>query len=224
MNDGQTCGLTLLLLLFLGANSPVCGQATPSRHDTQNWNDVYLTVPLSKQVDYVMQGTLRNGRDLSRPVDERLGVGFSFKPGKYLTILPNYLYIGMQPFEGRKVFEDRLSVPATVRIPVGRFLFSDRNLIERRFRHPGTPSTRYRNRFQIEHPVGPSRQKLALFVFDEVFYDWSFNAWVRNRAAVGLSKVVNKHLTLELYYLRQNDSHSVPGDLHVIGSTWRFKL
>ena len=216
--------LAVFVLLILGATGAARGQTTPSRHDTQNWNDVYLTVPLSKQIDYVMQGTLRNGRDLSRPVDERLGIGFSFKLGKYVTVLPNYLYIGTQPFEGRRVFENRLSVPATVRVPVERFLLSDRNLIERRFRDPGTSSTRYRNRFQIEHPIGPPKQKLALYVSDEVFYDWSFNAWVRNRAAVGLSKVVNKHFTLELYYLRQNDSHSVPGDLHVIGSTWRFKL
>jgi len=212
-----------LFVLFI-PGGVVCAQTTSSHLDTQNWNDVFLIVPLSKQVDFVMQGTLRNGRNLHRPVDERLGIGFSFKLGKYLTVVPNYLYIGMQPFEGRRVFEDRLSVLATVRVPVGRFVFSDRNLFERRFRRPGISSTRYRNRLQVEHPIGPPKQKLSLFVSDEVFYDWSFNAWVRNRAAVGLSKVVNKHLTLDLYYLRQNDSHSVPGDLHVIGSTWRFKL
>ena len=127
--------LALCVLFILGG--VVCGQTTPSRHDTQNWNDVFLTVPLSKRVDYVMQGTLRNGRNLHRPVDERLGIGLSFKLGKHLTVAPNYLYIGTQPFEGRRVFEDRLSVPATVRVPLGRFVFSDRNLIERRFRPAG---------------------------------------------------------------------------------------
>lgn len=216
--------ITIFVFVLIGSTGAVFGQALPSRSDTQNWNDVNLTVPLSKQVDYVMQGTLRNGRNLSRPVDERLGIGFAFKLGKYLTVTPNYLYIGMQPFEGRRIFENRLSVPATVRVPVGRFVFTDRNLFERRLRHPGVNSTRYRNRFQVEHPIGPAKQKISLFVSDEVFYDWLVNAWVRNRAAVGVSKVVNKHFTFELYYLRQNDSHSVPGDLHVIGSTWRFKL
>jgi hypothetical protein len=215
---------TLFVFVVLGSVAVVVGQSPPSRHDTQNWNDVYLSVPLSKQVDFVMQGTLRNGRDLSRPVDERFAIGFSFKLGKYLTVIPNYLYIGMQPFEGRRVFESRLSIPATVRIPVGKFLFSDRNLFERRLRRPGIDSTRYRNRFQVDHPIGPDKQKISLFVSDEVFYDWSFNAWVRNRAAIGLSKVVNKHFTLELYYMRQNDSRSVPGDLHIIGTTWRFKI
>ncbi|HEY6242644.1 MAG TPA: DUF2490 domain-containing protein [Pyrinomonadaceae bacterium] len=221
MKAVKTALIPCVLFLLCGV---VCCQTAPSRNDTQNWNDVFLTVPLSKHVDYVMQGTLRNGRNVHRPVDERLGIGFSFKLGKYLTIAPNYLYIGMQPFEGRRVFEDRLSVPATVRVPIARFVFSDRNLFERRFRRPGINSTRYRNRLQVEHPIGPPKQKLSLFISDEVFFDWSFNAWVRNRAAVGISKVVNKHLTLDLYYLRQNDSHSVPGDLHVIGSIWRIKL
>jgi len=77
---------------------------------------------------------------------------------------------------------------------------------------------------QVDHPIGPSKQKLSLFVSDEVFYDWSFNAWVRNRAAIGVSKVFTKHFTLDLYYMRQNDSHSFPGDLHIIGTAWRFKL
>ena len=220
----RKAALTVCVLLILGISTVVRSQTLPSRQDTQNWNDIYLSVPLSKRVDYVLQGTVRNGRDLSRPVDERLGIGFAFKLGKYLTVTPSYLYIDTQPFEHRRVFENRLSVPATIRFPVSRFFFSDRNLFERRFRRPGIDSTRYRNRLQVEHPIGPAKLKLSLFVSEEVFYDWSFNAWVRNRAAAGVSKIVNKHLTLELYYLRQNDSHSVPGDLHVIGSTWRFKL
>jgi hypothetical protein len=130
----------------------------------------------------------------------------------------------MQPFERRRVFENRLSVPATIRFTVGKFTIADRNLYERRYRRPGINSTRYRQRLQIDHPIGPSKAKLSLFVSDEVFYDWSFNAWVRNRAAVGVTKVLNKHLAFDLYYMRQNDSHSFPGDLHIIGTAWRFKL
>jgi hypothetical protein len=47
---------------------------------------------------------------------------------------------------------------------------------------------------------------------------------VRNRAAIGANHAFNKHFTLELYYMRQNDGRSRPGDLHIIGSLWRFKL
>ena len=211
-----------VLMLFATA---VSGQSNPpSQSDTQIWNDVQFSVALSKAFDFTLLGTLRLGRNVSRPVDERIGAAFSYKAGKYLTFTPSYLHIGMQPFKGRKVWENRLSFATTVRFPVGHFTLSDRNLFERRWRHPGGDSTRYRNKLQIEHAVGSPKMKLSLYVADEVFYDWSFDAWVRNRFTVGVSKVLNKHMTLDLYYLRQNDGHSVPGDIHVIGTNWRFKF
>jgi Protein of unknown function (DUF2490) len=215
---------SLLFPLLALCGNGVSGQTViVPETDTQNWNDVYLSVPVAGPVEFLLQGAVRNGRDLSRPVDERVGVGFSFKVGRYLTLIPNYSYIATQPFKGRKVFENRLSFFMTVRVPVSSFTMIDRSAFERRLRRPGIDSTRYRNRLQVEHLVGPTGQKISLFVSDEVFYDWSFNAWVRNRFAVGLSKAFNKHLTGDLYFMRQNDSHSVPGDLNIFGTALRIK-
>lgn len=194
------------------------------RTDNQQWTDVQLAVPVTKNFDFNILGTLRLGRDISRPVDERVGAGFTWKIGKYWQVSPNYLHIGMQPFRGRKVWENRLSLPVTLRFNVDKFRLSDRNLIERRLRNSGARSTRYRNRFQVEHPVGNKEWNLSLYVADEVFYDWSIDRWVRNRFTIGASKVFNKHFTQDFYYLRQNDGVSVPGDLNVIGSTLRLRL
>lgn len=212
---------TAIFVLFV----LLCGSAFAQSHtDNQLWSDVQIGVPVTKTIDFNVLGTLRLGRDIHRPVDERIGAGFSFKLGKYLTVSPNYLYIGTQPFEGRKGWESRLSLPITVRFALNKFRLSDRNLFERRFRNPGITSTRYRNRLQVEHNVGPSKLGLSLFVADEVFYDWSVNRWVRNRFTAGASKVFNKHFTQDFYYLRQNDGVSRPGDLNVIGTTLRIKL
>ena len=192
--------------------------------DNQIWSDVQVAVPMTKNVDFNMLGTLRVGRNVSRPVDERIGMGFTFRFGQHLQIAPNYLYIATQPVRNRKQFESRLSLPVTVRFNIEKFRLSDRNMFERRIRNPGISSTRYRNRLQIEHPVGPSKRGFSLYVADEVFYDWSIDRWVRNRFTVGGSKVLNKHLTQDVYYLRQNDGVSIPGDLNVIGTTLRVKL
>jgi hypothetical protein len=214
--------LGLFLALALNTTGALA-QSLPQT-DTQQWNEVQFAVPITKQIDFVLGGTLRLGRDLERPVDERIGAGVIIKIGKYFSVGPNYQYIGMQPFQGRKVWESRLSVPIVVKFTLGKFTIGDRNTFERRLRDPGIDTTRYRNRLQIEHPVGNDKWKLSVFASEEVFYDWSFKAWVRNRAAVGVIKVFNKNFTQELYYLRQNDSHSVPGDLHVIGTTLRFRM
>lgn len=209
----------LLLVLSGLASAQLIDQT-----DNQIWSEVQVAIPITKDIDFNILGTLRLGRDVSRPVDERLGTGFTFRFGQHIQIAPNYLSIGMQPFRNRRVWESRLSLPVTLRFNLEKFRLSDRNLFERRIRRPGINSTRYRNRLQVEHPVGPAKLGLSLFVADEVFYDWSVDRWVRNRFSVGGSKVFNKHFTQDIYYLRQNDGVSVPGDLNVLGTTLRLKL
>ena len=215
-------GACVCLLLF--ALTGLASAQIIDRADNQLWNDVQVAVPLTKNIDFNMLGTLRLGRDISRPVDERLGTGFTFRFGQHLQIAPNYLYIGMQPFRNRRVWESRLSLPVTLRFDVDKFRISDRNTFERRIRRPGINSTRYRNRLQVEHPVGTKEWGLSLYVADEVFYDWSVDRWVRNRFTVGGTKVFNKHFTQDIYYMRQNDGVSIPGDLNVIGTILRIKL
>jgi hypothetical protein len=214
--------LLQLLIMFVLAS---CASAQLiDRTDNQVWSDVQVSVPVTRQFDFNMLGTLRLGRDINRPVDERVGVGFTFRAGKHVTVSPNYLNISMQPVRNRQVWENRLTFPVTLRFDVGKFKLSDRNQLERRFRNSGVNSTRYRNRLLVEHPIGDAKWGLSLVIGDEVFYDWSVDRWVRNRFAIGASKVFNKHYTQEFYYLRQNDGVSIPGDLNVIGTTLRFRL
>ncbi|HMF57959.1 MAG TPA: DUF2490 domain-containing protein [Pyrinomonadaceae bacterium] len=215
-----------LMFMLLAACASVSSAQTqrPPRRDTQLWNDVQLAVPLSKKVDFVMLGTLRLGNNIHRGVDERIGIGFSFKVGKYLTLFPSYLHIWTHPYDNRFGLEDRLTIAATVSAPAGKFTLSDRNQFERRYRQPQGDSTRYRNRLQVAHPFKINGTQFNWFVADEVFYDWSVNDWVRNRFTVGASHKFNKHFTGDLYYLRQNDGRTNPGDIHVIGTTLRFHM
>jgi len=215
-----------LLLFFLCylCLSVATASAQVDHTDNQQWNEVQLAIPLTKTIDFNVLGTLRFGRNITRPVDERLGLGATFRFGKYLSVAPNYLYIGTQPFKNRRVWESRLSLPVTLRFDAGKFRLSERNLLERRIRHPGGNSWRYRNKFQVEHPLGAKDWRLSWFVGDEVFYDWVVDRWVRNRSSAGVIKVFNKHFTEDFYYLRQNDGVSVPGDLNVIGTTLRVRL
>ena len=218
--------MTVLRLISISLlfGIPVSAQSLLDHTDNQQWNEVQVFIPVTRLIDFTVGGTLRLGRDFSRPVDERVGAGFSFKLGQHVTVSPNYQHIGMQPFAGRRVWENRLSVPAQVRFNVGEFRLTDRNLFERRLRNNGLKTTRYRQRLTVEHPVGPAKLSLSLFISDEVFYDWAVDRWVRNRFSVGAIKVFNKHFTQEFYYLRQNDGVAIPGDLNVVGTLLRFRL
>ena len=220
--------VVLLTPLMLFNVDFACAQTATRRpapkEDTQEWNDVQITVPLNKKVDFLLLGTLRLGRNITHPVDERIGINFSYKINKYFTVTPGYLHIEMQPNENQRSREERLSAAGTLTLPKKRFTLSDRNLFERRFRSPQVDATRYRNRLQLEYPFRLRSQAFTLVISDEVFYDWSLDDWVRNRFLIGARKSFNKHFAADLYHLRQNDGRSRPGDLNVIGTIFRIRL
>jgi hypothetical protein len=212
---------TLALLANL---SPARAQTRVPKSDTQSWNDVQLTIPLNKKFDFLIQGTIRIGGNLTSAVDERWGFGFNYKVHKYVTLNELYFHREAKPPNGRQEHEDRLSFGATVRVPIGKFSLVDRNWFERRWRSPQVNSWRYRNRIQLEHPFTIRKAKFTFFVSEEPFYDWSLHAWVRNRFGAGASHVFNKHFTGDLYLMRQNDGRSRPGDINVIGTVLRFRM
>jgi hypothetical protein len=213
------CVLALFPFTYPLAQSP---QPAP-RDDTQNWNEVEIAKPLNRKVDLEFYGQLRLGRNLNHFVDERVGVGFSFKPNKHLNLEPSYRYIAAQPVAGMSTREHRLSFEATVSVPFRGFTLSDRNLVDRRLRSSGN-TTQYRNRLQLEHPLKLGGFEATLFASDEVFYDSRERAWIRNRFSLGLSRKFSDRYVGEIYYLRQNDGFSRPGDLHVIGTTLRVRF
>ncbi len=200
---------------------------TPSKvpkADTESWNDVQFTIPLSTKVDFLIQGTVRIGSNLTTPVDERWGFGFNYRIQKYITINELYFHREATPPNGKHEDEDRLSFGATLNIPIGRFTLVNRNWLERRWRHPQVDAWRYRNRVRLEHPFKLHTQQFTFFASDEVFYDWSLHDWVRNRFSVGANHAFNKHFTLEVYGMRQNDGRTRPGDINILGTVLRFRL
>jgi len=215
-----------LAAVFLMTISTIAsGQSqAPLKSDTQFWNDTQLTVPMNKQVDFVLTLTTRTRRNITVLADERWGVGWVIKVNKYLSFNPFYFHREADPPHLRHEREERLTLGATLRFPVKKFTLVERNWFEHRWRSPQINAWRYRNRIQLEHPFTLNKTKFTGYVADEVFYDWSVHDWVRNRFTVGANHAFNKHFTLDLYIMRQNDGRTKPGDINVLGSQLRFKM
>lgn len=223
--DRRGAASICLAAVLWSAGGSAAAQGPPGpREDTQFWNETQLIVPLDEKVDLILIGVLRLGQDVSRPVDERAGGAVAFKPHKYLTIQPTYLYVAQQPSEGQKNFEHRLIFNATAQFPIGRLRMTDRNQIERRLRHGLGDTTFYRNRLQLDYPVSIRGFGFRPFVADEVFYNATQGDWVRNRISAGISKQFRENFVADFFYLLQNDGQARPGNLHVFGTLLRFYL
>lgn len=220
-------GALMLLVFFTSAHAQM--MPAPPRNDEQFWNETQLIKPLTKDKDLIIIGVLRLGRGWQRPVDERIGSAVAFKISQYLTLTPAYIYVDQQPFAGRRINEHRLLLTATGKFKLGAFTFTDRNQYERRVRHESQDFTIYRNRLQIDHPARLGAFEFKPFLADEVFYSTQAGpvgrqGWFRNRISAGIIKQFNERFNAEFFYLYQHDGISRPGNVHAVGTLFRFYL
>ena len=192
--------------------------------DFQSWNDVQLIVPMNKSFDFYTMLTMRFGKNVTRPNDNRFAVGVAWKPTKALTILPFYWSISARNVRSQFRREDRLSLRTTYRFPFKSFGLTHRSTYEYRMRPPLTQH-RYRAALTFEKELPEKFSKgVKFFVGDEVFYDSLTKEFSRNRFQIGINKTLNKNLSVDVSYMRQNDGFARPGDLNVIWVSWRAKL
>ena len=175
-------------------------------------------------MDLLLNTMVRLGRGAQEPYYERAVVGVAFHFAKYFSITPLYSYIWNQPLGGTPNRENRIAVEAAVELPFGRWTVGERNVFERRFMPP-KDSTRYKNRVEIARRIKETGRPLSVYVADEVVYDWSVNAWARNRISIGGRQSLNKKVSLDVYYMLQNRLRTRPTTAHIVGITvnMRFK-
>jgi hypothetical protein len=124
---------------------------------------------------------------------------------------------------GQPHLEHRWLVELNSRYPLpGKVVVSDRNRGELRFISRQTFSTRYRNRLQIERESSFGPVLLTPYVNGELFYDTRYDIWNRNRYSAGVRIPAGNTLTVDAYYLRQNDSRSNPPHINAFGLTFNL--
>ncbi len=216
------CVAGLVIVSFIGCIAQTA--AANDDADLQSWNDVQLTIPLNKKVDFTTAVTMRLGKNISRLNDGRFAVGLSLKPLSSLAVQPFYWLVRARRSNGLFGTEHRLNLRAIYKFPVKSIGISHRSWFEYRIRSTGN-TWRYRPSITVEKAIPNSIVSgLKAFVTEEPFYDSATGRFSRNRFSVGVNKILSKKLSLDLFYLRQDDSVAHPSVLHVIGTAWRIKL
>lgn len=196
----------------------------PDHGDDQSWNDLQITIPVAKKVDLLVLGTVRFGRNFTNFIEGRAGGGVSIKLSKSISISPIYQHIETRAANGTFHTEHRYSMRGSYKFRFKRFGLSHKSTYEYRVK-PSGHSWRYRPSLTFKKALPESfLSKANFFVTEEPFYVSTTRRFSRNRLSLGVSKTLSKHVTLDLYYLRQDDNKSVPGDLNVLGTTWKVHL
>ena len=214
---------TIFAIIFFAFSNAIAQTPTlVPQDDIQLWNDVQLNVPLAKKVDFWTSATIRFGKNVSRFNEGRYAIGFIYHPTKTWSFQPFYWSIKARDSRGRFREEHRFNLRIAYKFPIKTVGLSHRSILEYRIRNTGN-SWRYRPSLTFEKDL-PKQFKAKFYVTEEPFYDSTLKKFSRNRVTVGITKTLSKQLSLDIFYMRQNDGNSRPGDLNVIGTSWKIKL
>jgi Protein of unknown function (DUF2490) len=217
-------GLVLAVAVAL-VPEMLSGQTTTlyPRRDFQAWLSIDETHPISEKIDFLLGAGIRYGNDQGHLTYRRVTTGMAFHLRRFLTLEPYYQYSVGDSFSGALTPENRLALATTIGVPWKRWRISDRNLGERRFMVNGQ-EWRYRNRVELRRPVAIIRRQLSVFVWNEVYYSSLAGRWYRNRFALGAGRSLSNKVSIDVFYLHQNDGYSHPGDLNGVGMTIRTRF
>ena len=224
-------GFTVAVLIF---SAQIFSQNVPPQRDFQVWNDISIAFPLIKsknrqgkefdRLTFLLNGTLRFGRSVSRPVDERIGFGFSYRLNKYVSLVPDYFYRAYQAFQSVNQLEHRVRFAVILSNKWKSFSLNHRQQIEHRFRHFQKNSTRLKSRLRFEYPFKRNEKEIFVpFASGETFYDFSVNKLTRGELLVGVARKFNKRLTVDFFYLFAKD-RNFPKTINGIGTALKFNL
>lgn len=190
--------------------------------ETQYRPEIAFRINIYKDLETTIEtrAIVRRGTDEFR---DRYSLTYTWQPSKYIEIEPEYLFQAERETRGETEFEHRLRFFVTGILPYKKWRLSNRNLIERRYIE-GEKSFRYRNRPQLEREFTVRGKKFNAYVLDEAYYDSRVRTWRFNRVYAGVERDLNKRLSTEIYYFRQNGKTDLSPDLHVIGTELSVRL
>ena len=213
-------------------------RAQDSETQRQLWPEVNVYINVKPKVRLFLLGTvsksvedgeLRNADGF----EAQIGVHVDYIPSDHVILRTGYRY-GTSIGSGDPFKEHRFLAEQTLRkmLP-GDLLLSDRNREDFRF-VDGDFSFRYRNRVTLEREFHLWKgRNITPYVSGEIFYDTRYDTWNRNRWAVGVQQTLRRgplqkmllhkrQITIDLYFMRQNDSRSSSPHVNAVGAALAF--
>lgn len=224
----------ILILAALLCSVSDFSQTSPPENDIQIRNETSVSIPLINSKDekgkeferlsFSINSTFRFGNNISRLIDERIGLGINYRINNYISLAPDIVYRVQQPSKGRKNYESRFRFAISFDKKWKNISIDNRNQIEYRLRNSRQDSLRYRNRFRFNYSIVKDKKEIfAPFVSNEPQYEFQARRFIQNQFFAGISKKFNKNFSTEIFYLFVKDVSS-PKTVNGIGINLKFKI
>ena len=211
----------------------VSAQTVDDNSDIVGWSDITVGVPLiekeenGKKVDKLsgsFTAGLRFGRNLKRPIDERVGGALTYRINQYFSAGSGYLYRRFRPTEARAQYEHRVLFFLLAEKKFEKVVLRNRALTTYLIRHSRPDTVVYRNRIQVNFPITKNKKPIiSPFIADEPFYDFRSKRWFRNDLYLGVTRQFTKEFAADFFYVRQGFNVGSLRQTNGFGVSFRYR-
>ena len=219
--------ITIILVLLLS----ISVFAQTDDDDTQLWNETTVEFSIKKdankkdKIGGIIIGNLRVTDNITDLSDKRIGFGLKIKASKNITVTPSYIF-RTQTSSGPNRYEHRLRLDIVPKKSWEKFSIENRSRFEHRFKtNGGNDDTFYRNRTKLKFPI--KRREKEVFtplISNDTYFDLQNPRIHRNDTVLGISKTINKYLTVEPFYQFRQNFQSSTKYIHIVGLNLKFDV
>lgn len=210
----------LALAWFPGARPAAAGD------DFQTWHTVELRKGLTSKWEVFFLPEIRIRDDSSELFYRESRQGVRFSPSKHLTLGLQYLFVRSENAAGKHRDEHTGEIDVTPKATLGPLQLSLRWRLALRTIQGSSGEQEYQMRFmpKAAWPTRLGNWKLTPYVADDLFYDYTRDAFNQNRFFLGISLPLKEFHGaknfLDLYYMLQHQLGSTRdwSSNHVLGS------
>ena len=205
-----------LAVAALAALSPEGASAQNVHYEF--WPEVQVNVRLGEALRLLTLANVSRARDSGTRLEGQLGVALDYRIAELLSVRGGYRFAqSLEPGESRTEHRILLEQTLHFRLPA-EFELAMRTRQDFRFVN-GKFSARIRERAALERPVAIEGYTFVPYTSAEIFYDTRYDAFSRSRFTLGSVFPMTKHMSVDLYYARQDDWRSEPKRVNAWGMT-----
>jgi hypothetical protein len=222
--------IVMAILLFCAlATAALEVRAQDDELARQVWPEIDVYVPLNDQWRFIFTGSVDQARETLAATEGKVGVYADYFWTKRIGLRAGYQY-GHSLGDSTPSSEHRILLDQNFTQLLGtKFALKDRNRQEVRW-IKGDLSIRFRNRLTLEREFAFRGRPLVPYAAAEIYFDTRFHSFNRRRFTGGVQitlrrsgfwvPFLRKQRVLDLYFTRQDDSHSHPNHINVFGITF----
>lgn len=204
--------------LFLSL--PVCR----ADDDWQYWNLFQIKAKVTDEISWRVFSEQWLVDDFSHFYLTNVDTGLTWKSNKYWSLGAFYRHQYVAPVNASSISENRYYPEITFYAPFEHIKFSDRT----RFEYHDTRKKDFwifRNRLTATVPFKIKDLPVDPYIYNELFYHTQIGGIQENRAGVGLSFGLGKHVNLNIFYqVRHTRKRADWQSAQVLGTMWTLSL